>query len=221
MQKIKPLYPAILSMLCVIGMLISWRTDQRDLGRFLTYIASTSYIAVAVLSGAHRTTFGKLILLGVSCCWVGDIIGPKNFLAGAAAFLIGHVFFIPAFFIRGTTRKNIAIGFVLYTIISATALAIIGPQIPQSERALIFAYTAVIGIMGATSIGTWSTDRGLPIAAAIFYTSDLLLAQTAFLDGGFINTLFGYPLYYLAVILFAYSPNRYKPEVTPSPVSTS
>lgn len=206
-------------MLCVAGMLISWTTDHRDAGRVLTYLASTSYVAVALFAGAHRTMFGRLILLGVVCCWIGDIVGPKNFLAGAGAFLVGHIFFIPAFVVRGVTRNGLLTGFLLYAIVSAVALVWIGPQVPPEERPLIFAYTGVIGLMGAVSVGTRAADWRIPIGAATFYISDLFLAQTAFLDGGFINTLLGYPLYYLSVLILAYSPTRYEsPAKTDTPL---
>ena len=210
MQKRYAQSVAVFSLLCAVGMLIARSTDHRDAGRILIYLASTSYIVVALLAGAHRTAFGRLVLAGVICCWIGDIVGPKNFLAGAMAFLIGHIFFIPAFFVRGVTRNSVLLGLLSYGIISAAALAWIGPQVPPEERPVIFTYTAIIGLMGAVSVGTWHADWTLPVGAGIFYISDLFLAQTAFLDGGFINTVLGYPLYYLAVLILAYAPMRYQ-----------
>lgn len=127
-------------MVCVIGMLISWRSGRSDIGRILTYCASSAYVAVAFMSGAHRSSFGRLVLCGVACCWIGDIVGPKNFLAGAGAFLIGHIFFIPAFIVRGVTRKGLLAGFVLYATVSGIALSIIGPKIPAEEQPLIIVY---------------------------------------------------------------------------------
>lgn len=200
---------AVFSLLCAAGMLIARSTDHGDAARIFIYLASTSYIAVALLAGAHRTAFGRLVLIGVICCWIGDIVGPKNFLAGAMAFLVGHIFFIPAFFVRGVTRSNVLLGLVIYAIVSAAALAWIGPQVPPEERPVIFTYTAIIGLMGGISVGTWRADWTLPVGAGVFYISDLFLAQTAFLDGGSINTILGYPLYYLAVLILAYSPIRY------------
>ncbi len=209
MQKRYAQSVAAFSLLCAIGMLIARSTDHRDAGRIFIYLASTSYIVVALLAGAHRTAFGRFVLLGVICCWIGDIVGPQNFLAGAMAFLVGHIFFIPAFFARGVTRNDVLLGLLFYAIVSAAALAWIGPQVPADERPVIFTYTAIIGLMGGISVGTWRADWTIPIGAGVFYISDLFLAQTAFLDGGSINTILGYPLYYLAVLILAYSPIRY------------
>lgn len=198
----------VATMVCVIIMVIAWHMGWRDLRKALIYLCSTAYLVVALLSGAHKTWFGRLVFAGVLCCWIGDIVGPKNFLAGAMAFLIGHLFFVPAFIVRGVRRNELLAGIAIYILVSGTAMAVIGPKVPPDERLIIYAYTGVIGIMGAVSVGVWSTDRWLTIGAAVFYVSDLFLAQTAFLDGGFINTALGYPLYYLAVLIMAYTPNR-------------
>jgi len=46
---------------------------------------------------------------------------------------------------------------------------------------------------------------GLAAGALAFYVSDMFLAQTAFLGGGPLNTVLGYPIYYAACLLFACS----------------
>jgi uncharacterized membrane protein YhhN len=210
-KKNPAFFLAVLVALVVVMMMIAWTLEYRDLRRACIYIASTGYIAVALAAGAHRTWFGLLILLGVLFCWTGDIVGPKNFLAGALAFLVGHIFFIPAFIVRGVTRKGLITGFLSYAIVTAAVMAWIGPKVPPDERLVIYAYTGVIAVMGAFSVGTWQADWRIPIGAATFYISDLCLAQTAFLDGGFVFTLVGYPLYYFSVLVLAYSPVNYRP----------
>ena len=48
----------------------------------------------------------------------------------------------------------------------------------------------------------------LLIAAVAFFVADLCLAQTAFYRGGVGWTFTGYPLYYTACLLFAWSVNE-------------
>jgi hypothetical protein len=61
----------------------------------------------------------------------------------------------------------------------------------------------MLGVAGGT-LGAGS--RGLvPLAAVLFFVSDLCLAQTAFLGGGVAWTFTGYPIYYAACLLFAWS----------------
>ena len=117
---------------------------------------------------------------------------------------------------RGVLRQLIGSLLVAAAIGGALALTIV-PRVPEAQRPFLWAYsvvlTAMLGVAGGT-LGVGS--RGLvPLAAGLFFGSDLCLAQTAFLRGGTGWTLAGYPIYYAACLLFAWSVNE-RPVVAPS-----
>ena len=61
-------------------------------------LASTIFIAIALLAGAQDSTFGMLILLGLVMSWLGDVfLIPKArifFVLGLASFLLAHPHYI-------------------------------------------------------------------------------------------------------------------------------
>jgi uncharacterized membrane protein YhhN len=70
-------------------------------------------------------------------------------------------------------------------------------------RGPVVAYIAVITVMVAASI---ATKKPLVAAGAFaFYLSDLSVARDRFVSPGFVNRLWGLPLYYGAQILMAYT----------------
>lgn len=199
---------ALLSFITALAMVVCWYFEWRDARKMLIYTASTLYIVAAIAAGAHRSNFGRALFLGVACAWIADIVGPMNFIVGALFFLVGHLFYMAAFFIHGIAWRHALIGLAIYGVVTTVLMIYIMPKVPPTEQAIIGTYTVILGIMGGLAIGT--LGRGatwlMPLAGVLFYVSDYFLAQTVFLDGGFINSALGYPLYYAAVIFFAITP---------------
>ncbi|MBI2421465.1 MAG: lysoplasmalogenase [Candidatus Hydrogenedentes bacterium] len=198
----------VLAFVAVAGMLGGWVADQGRVARWSINTASTLYVLIAVAGGAHRSGYGRLILAAVSFCWLGDILGPKNFLLGAGMFLLAHLFLIPAFVIAGQRRTSLLAGTAGYLLLTAATGAVVASKMGAEHYGVMLPYMVAIAAMGAVSLGTVGTGatRVIPVAALLFYVSDVCLAQTAFLDGGRVFTYVGYPMYYTAVILFALTP---------------
>ena len=75
-------------------------------------IASTGFLAVAILSGALQSTYGKVLLAGLTLSFAGDalLIGETQqaFLAGLAAFLLAHLAYVAAFAVSGVNFRWLA-----------------------------------------------------------------------------------------------------------------
>ena len=65
-------------------------------------VMSLLFVAVAVVQSVTIPLYFRLLLIGLVLCLLGDVClvfqQPKLFLAGLIAFLLGHVFYIFAFF---------------------------------------------------------------------------------------------------------------------------
>ena len=197
-----------ISLLFVVAMVAAWLTDRSPHRLHLIHGASIAYLLIPLAAGAHRSRYGWLIMGFTLFCFLGDILGPGNFLLGAGMFLIAHFFLIPAAIVAGVKRRPLLVATIFYIALTGAVAAYVVPKIPADERTVILPYMAVITAMGAFTGGAWGAHatKVIPIAAFVFYLSDLCLAQTAFLDGGRIFTLTGYPMYYTAVILLALTP---------------
>ncbi|MCP4641264.1 MAG: lysoplasmalogenase [bacterium] len=200
----------ILVYIGVFGMVTAWCTDRLDNAMPWVYMASTSYVLIGVLGGGLRSTFGRLILVALVLCWMGDVFGPGNFIMGLGAFLLAHLALIPAFAVHGVQWKRAALSSILVLPISAGLFVWLFPHVPVCQQAPVIAYLLVISAMTTAAFGL---RRGparllLILAAIAFYFSDILVAKTAFIDQGereLLTTAVDYPIYYGSCVLFAFS----------------
>ena len=187
-----------------LGLLGSRLLGVGMLRQELTFTASTGYLMVALFGGALRFGYGRLVLGGLAFCWIGDMVGPRNFMLGAYAFLVAHLLFIPAFLTRNPSWRAAVITGIPLAIASAASMIVLLPHVPVPERPPIIAYTVVITLMTVTAFGAGSQHRIIPVAALLFYISDHFVARWKYFGGDW-NGLFCYPLYYTACLLFACS----------------
>ncbi len=174
-------------------------------------LTSAGFITTAVLAGAADSPYGRWVLVALALSWVGDVclIGRARaaFLAGLVAFLLGHVAFAVAFVVRGLDSAW-ALGAAVP--MAAVALFVerwLRPQVPDGLRRPVVAYITVITAMVVLSVGTWATSPAplIPLAATLFWASDISVARDRFTGAGFGNRLWGLSAYYVAQLLFAFS----------------
>ncbi len=174
-------------------------------------IASTAFIAVALLNGAWSTPYGQAVVVALVFSWFGDVFllsqDRKMFLGGLVAFLLGHVAFGAAFVLNG----------VLWLWVLGAAVPLLGvfeavrrwlvPRVEPKMKAPVMTYMVVITAMVALAAGAVAvTDEPLYlVAATMFFVSDLAVARDRFVAPGFANRTWGLPLYYGAQILFGLS----------------
>lgn len=192
----------------VLGLLMGPTPDVPFGRTWYVFVASTAFVVMALVSGALRDAYGRLVLLGLVCCWWGDVLGREaGFVAGALAFLVAHLFFIGGFWRLTVSRALLIRGAVGGGVASVVALAWLWPHLEASDFALVLGYLAVITAMVVSAAGISRNPGGaiVLVGAVVFYVSDIFVARWQFVGGGSINGYFCYPLYYSACLTLARS----------------
>lgn len=204
----------IVCALAVAALLVAERRESQAGKWCAKPVASAAFIAVAVSAGALDSDYGRLILLGLGLCLLGDLLLiPEGrlavFRAGVFAFLAGHVAFAAAFLTQPRSMPWLAVAAVALGLVLAGVWRWLGPKLPADMRLPVQAYFVVIGVMTALACAV-SGAGGPPVVAAgaiAFTTSDIAVARDRFVRQEFANRAWGLPLYYLATVLLALSPS--------------
>jgi len=198
--------------ICVLGLLVSeYKASQVGKWAFKP-LAAAGFIVSAFAVGAHEHGFGQWVLLALFLSMIGDILLiPARvggaFAAGLGAFLLGHVAFAIAFIVRGIDGLYTTIAIGLFSLVGVAIYRWLKPNVPPNLRGPVMAYVAVITVMVALSVGTtvYAASTLIPVAAALFWLSDISVARGRFMDAGFSNRLWGIPFYFGAQVMFAYA----------------
>lgn len=200
--------------LTVISLVLLLVAEQRGsaLGKWLTKpAASLGFIWAALASGALSSTWGRVVLAGLVLSMLGDILLiPKDkraFLAGLISFLLGHVAYVVAFGLRGIAGPPVGMALVPLVLVGAVVLRWLWPHLPGRMRIPVLAYVLIISAMVAMAVGTvaHTFDPRIMTGAVLFFLSDLFVARNRFVLPGFVNRLFGLPLYFAGQLLIAAS----------------
>jgi uncharacterized membrane protein YhhN len=174
-------------------------------------IASTGFLAVAILCGALQSTYGKVLLAGLTLSFAGDalLIGETQhaFLAGLAAFLLAHLAYVAAFAVNGINLRWLA-GAALPVIGIAIGVAMwLAPHTPPELSLPVRLYTIVISGMVIAAFGTRGKGGSVLIlvGALLFFMSDLSVAALRLVQTDFPSYVWGLPLYYAGQLCLALS----------------
>jgi uncharacterized membrane protein YhhN len=136
------------------------------------------------------------------------------FLFGLISFLVGHVLYCVAFYLTAGVNTTMWIGSGLALLVSIGVYGWLRPHLGDMHGPVV-AYIIVITVMvsGASSLlgNLRLSEAGrimLFAGASAFYVSDVFVARDRFVTKGFINRLFGLPLYYAGQFLIAFSLGR-------------
>lgn len=178
---------------------------------WLYMTASTLFLVVAMLAGAHKTVYGRWILTGLIFCWLGDLGMKIGFLYGVFSFLIAHMSFMVAFHVRGISLRRFGMAIPMRVIITAMVVRGILSGVSDRELIPILVYAVIITLMSAMAV---SVDYGkgywvIYLAAHLFYLSDAVLAFSRYDPSLKIWIYLCHPLYYPACLLFAFSVRRF------------
>ncbi len=179
---------------------------------YLVLGASTGFVLAAAAGGAPATWRGRGLLLGLIGCWGGDIIGSRDFVAGALSFLLAHVAFIAVFAAPGVRPRRLLGGTAVAAVPAAVLLRAFLPGVPPGETLLVAGYVAVISLMVVCAFASRDAAPVFLAAAVLFYVSDIFVARWRYGDGGAVNGVFCYPLYYLSCNLFALGAPTLRPK---------
>ena len=205
--------PIVLCAVAVAGLLVAEYRDSRG-GLWLTKpLASAAFIWLGLVSNALDSGYGRLVLLALALCLLGDILliprdRPKVFRAGVFAFLLGHVAYSAAFLSRPLAPGGLLVGAIGLGVVILTVLRWLGRSLPADMAGAVRTYMLVIGVMSALACGV--TGAGGPWAVAVgalaFTASDISVARDRFVRRQFVNRAWGLPLYYAAQMLLATTP---------------
>jgi uncharacterized membrane protein YhhN len=151
-------------------------------------VATAGLVGVAAaLTPAHgdtRAWFVAALVLSLA----GDVflmLTSGLFLAGLAAFLLGHVGYIVGLNLHGVGADAIAAAAVPVVVLgSALAIRFLRALARTGQQGLalpVVAYMAVISAMVTSALATGNAWAGA--GAALFFVSDALIAETRFVRG--------------------------------------
>lgn len=177
-------------------------------------VASSAFVALAIVAGGLQSNYGRIILLGLVFSWFGDafLIGETQllFLSGLGAFLLAHLAYIVAFIERGISVKWAALAALPIVAIAIAVSVWLAPHIPPELKVPVRVYTTVISLMVIAAIGT--RGRGAPAlilaGALLFFLSDLSVAALRLVQTDFPTYLWGLPLYYAGQVCLAVSTSQ-------------
>ena len=176
--------------------------------------------AVAMATASVDQGFARLVVIGLFCGMIGDVllnlrfvfskIGQKIFLAGVAAFLTGHILYLCAIV---PLSANLLPCLVAGVILAAALLAWIFRTLTVKLAFKIFGvlYIGAIVLMTAVAIGNVITVPGTAawmhaIGAVLFTLSDIVLIFNTFgSQQKFSMRITNLSLYYLGQLLIASS----------------
>jgi uncharacterized membrane protein YhhN len=207
--------PVLWAALCAaftLALLFAEKKQSAALRWLFKPAASAAFLGVAVAAGALDSGFGRIILLGLAFCALGDVLliarSQAAFLAGMGAFALGHVGYIAAFIHGGVAPGgSAAFAFIGMALFSGVFLTRFWPRL-DTFKAPVGIYALIISVMVIASFAHYDqvgSRQGLTLAMAAlgFAISDVAVARDRFGDQNFANKLWGLPLYYGAQCLFA------------------
>jgi uncharacterized membrane protein YhhN len=194
----------------VAGLLLAERRGMPITRAALKLLASSAFVAVAVVLGAAASLYGRLLLAGLALSWLGDALllsrQSRPFLAGLAAFLLAHVCFTVAFVVGAFSATACAIAFVVALAVGAAIARWLWPFLGKF-KAPVAAYLVTILAMCSAAAGfaAASSAWNVLLGAVLFAASDISVARDRFVAPGFVNKCWGWPLYFLAQLVLAWS----------------
>ena len=194
-----------------LALVVSNLADASTMAIPSKLLASTAFLATAVVAGAFNSRYGKLVFVGLVLSWLGDtfLLGTTDrmFLFGLASFLLAHVAYVIAFAIRGINIKWALATFIPITLVSLAAMIWLSPWISAEMLIPVRVYSFVISLMVIAAFGAKGNGATtlIPLGALLFYCSDLSVAVNQFMQPAFPHYVWGLPFYYTGQIMLALS----------------
>jgi uncharacterized membrane protein YhhN len=203
---------ALTTAVAVVVLLVAEARGQRAVAGVAKAVASSAFVAAALVAGATATTYGRVLLVAFAFSWLGDLLllssESKAFLAGLGAFLLAHVAFAVAFVVWGVNWRAVAGAAPVLAVVAVLIGSWLLPHVSAGMRIPVIAYMTALCTMVTLAAGAaWSSDeaRFLLPAAVAFFISDISVARGQFVSPGLSNQVWGLPLYYAAQLAFAAS----------------
>lgn len=203
-------YIVLVATLSVAAMLVSdWRAPRLEW--LFKPLASLCFVALALKAGALESSYGLLLLGGLALCLFGDVLlipsSDKTFIAGLGSFLFGHLLYALAFLQLPFNSSALLVSLLPVAALGSISLRWLWPHVPANMKLPVLSYVVVICAMLLTASMSWGTSAGVWIILGAwgFAVSDLSVARNQFVSPGFLNRLWGIPLYFGSQLILAWS----------------
>jgi len=204
----------LMTLLILAMILVEAQKRPRRVYGTLKIIASILFVVVGivVVDDVSDAPLARPLFLGaLVLSLIGDVLlvpkGHKRvFQIGLISFLLAHVVYIPAFIVRGVDWRVVGVVGVVMVLPLVLVMRWLRAHVKGGMWPAVVAYVVVISVMfsvaaGAVSFGLTSSTGVTPavlIGALCFWLSDISVARERFVAHGFVNRLFGIPLYFYA-----------------------
>ena len=189
-----------------IAFIVTEKMENYKKAVALKGFASLFFVAIGVLGAIILPSrFALLIAIGLGFGLIGDVClnlrlvlkdGKKIFLAGIAAFLIGHILYLVAIILKIQNTRALLISIAAGTVCAAGLLVWIFKNITAQKVFKIFGifYVGAVVIMTAASVARVFTEYNylmlkfsvssliFMIGALLFTASDVILIFNMFSD---------------------------------------
>jgi uncharacterized membrane protein YhhN len=208
------LSPVVLTAACIASVVVLLAADrlQSPFWRVVAKLsASTCFVLIAISLGAYRSTYGQFILGALLLGWLGDALllsrAAPAFMGGLVAFLLSHVLFAAAFVSGAFSAQAMGTAAVLAVAFGAVILRWLLPHTPKEFKAPVVAYVVVILAMCVAAAGcAFASQRWAVLVGALLFTaSDISVARDRFVQQDYVNRLWGWPTYFVAQIVLAWT----------------
>jgi uncharacterized membrane protein YhhN len=142
---------------------------------------------------------GALLAVALLAHSAGDLLLERAFLVGVAAFFAGHLGYIALFWRERRSiddlggRTKLALG--VLALAGAAFLALLAPRLAGAQRAAIPLYAAALLSMAGSALHCRRGRPWVPLGAAFYVASDVLLSLELFGAGVGALRLLVWPLY--------------------------
>ncbi len=206
----------IVAAACILPILLYYEYKEERKGMVPVKTAlSILFVVTVLIQPTPIPVYFRFMLLGLICCLMGDIFlalpQERMFRLGLAAFLIGHVFYVVAFFATVRVTAWTWWGTLGVLVVSGGVYLWLKPHLGKMKGPVL-AYIVVISLMVAgawsifgASLLPWSGRILVFTGAVCFYVSDLFVARDRFVKKEPLNRFAGLPLYYGGQFLLAFS----------------
>lgn len=173
-------------------------------------------LVYAFLNKQKKLKFNVFMAIGLIFAMSGDIVLDLNFIAGAALFAVGHIFYLTSYYILKKIKLlDIIVSAVLF--IPAGAFVLFCPRLNFSTEIMkwvCFVYALIISAMVGKAISNFIRERNLlnfilMVGAILFFISDLMLLLRWFMNLGEWAGTLCLATYYPAECILAYATFHY------------
>ena len=201
--------PWLIVMLVATALLVAsdWRGSRLGVWVFKP-LASLGFVAYGLAVGIESWS-DRWLFVALCACAVADVLlipeDERAFLAGVGCFGLGHACFAVAFALRAVHPLTTVLAAVPLALFAWRVYRWLAPGVPAELKGPVAGYCAIITVMVALAFGSAVAipDPRVALGAVMFFVSDLSVARDRFVAPGFVNRLWGLPLYYAAQVVLA------------------